>query len=136
GDQFRKNYRTSIPSVRRGVAGIKPPCCTNNTAQAHRPPVATLRWLSEMAYVVHGPAAMRRLLGLFRTREEGHRTLSRLRAAGFQVQTIESPERAAESSREATSHRQQNESTGAVSGAVVGALAGGVIGAVPGAVLG
>src|SRR5437879_6555710 len=79
---------------------------------------------------------MRRLLGLFRTREEGLRTLERLRAAGFEVQTIENPSRAAESSRDATAHREGDGALGATTGAVVGALAGGVIGAVPGALLG
>src|SRR5438132_2859264 len=79
---------------------------------------------------------MRRLLGLFRTREAGLRTLERLRAAGFEVQTIENPSRAAETSREAAAHREGDGSSGAATGAVVGALAGGVIGAVPGALLG
>ena len=79
---------------------------------------------------------MRRLLGLFTTREQGLRTLERLRAAGLEVQTIENPARAAESSREATAHREGDDSTGAATGAVVGGLAGGVIGAIPGALLG
>src|SRR5437879_4303199 len=79
---------------------------------------------------------MRRLLGLFRTREEGLRTLEQLRAAGVQVQTIENPSRAADSSRDASAHRTGDGSTGAATGAVVGALAGGVVGAVPGALLG
>jgi len=89
-----------------------------------------------MAYVMHGWYVMRRLLGLFRTREEGLRTLERLRAAGFEVQTIENPAFAAASSRDATAHRERDGSTGAATGAVVGALAGGAIGAVPGALLG
>src|SRR5204863_9201561 len=79
---------------------------------------------------------MRRLLGLFRTREEGLRTLERLRAAGFEVQTIENPAGAAENSREESAHREGDHSTGAATGAVVGALAGGVVGVIPGALLG
>jgi hypothetical protein len=79
---------------------------------------------------------MRRLLGLFTTREAGLRTLDRLRAAGLTVETIASPAAAAESSREATTHHQRDESTGAAGGAALGALAGGVIGALPGVVLG
>src|SRR5437870_2057607 len=89
-----------------------------------------------MAYLVHSGYVIRRLLGLFRTREQGLRTLERLRAASFEVQTIENPSRAAESSRDATAHREGDGSTGPATGAVVGALAGGVIGAVPGALLG
>jgi len=79
---------------------------------------------------------MRRLLGLFRTREQGLRTLERLRAAGFEVQTIENPSSAAETSRDVSTHRERDGSTAAATGAVVGALAGGVVGAVPGALLG
>src|SRR5437588_12303610 len=79
---------------------------------------------------------MRRLLGLFRTRGEGLRTLERLRGAGFQARTIENPSQAAESSRDASAHREGDDSTGAATGAVVGALAGGVVGAIPGALLG
>jgi hypothetical protein len=79
---------------------------------------------------------MRRLLGLFAAREEGLRTLERLRAAGFEVQTIENATDAAESSRDATAHRERDQSAGAATGGVLGALAGGVIGAVPGALLG
>ena len=62
--------------------------------------------------------------------------MERLRAAGFEVQTIENPTDAAESSRDAAAHRQRDESAGAATGAVVGALGAGVIGAVPGALLG
>src|SRR5437667_6632631 len=89
-----------------------------------------------MAYLMHSHYVMRRLLGLFRTHEEGLRTLERLRAAGLEVQTIENPSRAAESSHDATAHRESDGSAGAAPSAVVGALAGGVVGAVPGALLG
>ena len=79
---------------------------------------------------------MRRLLGLFRTREDGLRTLARLRAAGFQVETLETPTAADRAAREAASGGQSAESTGPATGAALGALSGGLIGAVPGALVG
>jgi hypothetical protein len=72
------------------------------------------------------------LLGLFRTREEGLRTLDRLREDGFAEQIIQTPEVAAGRSRDASGPPNRDEATGAA----IGALAGGLVGSVPGALLG
>ena len=70
------------------------------------------------------------------TRADGLLAMERLRTAGLAVELIDQSSQAAESSREASSGRNQDGTKAAGSVAAVGALAGGMIGAVPGALVG
>jgi hypothetical protein len=80
--------------------------------------------------------AMHTLLGLFSSRAQGMQTAERLRAAGLNVETIESAGAAAETVRDVNTTDDKGDAAAPTSAAALGGLAGLGVGAIPAGLVG